>query len=358
MKLSKTPAIVAVSALVVAGAAPAGAAAATTATATSTVTGMRYVGADASERITVVNAPGGDRFVVSDTTPITAGAGCTPTPIAGPGLHAVSCLAPRLPGGEFRRFDVDAAGGDDIVNNSTVVGMIARGGPANDLLNGGPRNDTISGDSGRDVLHGNGGNDILSTVSDAPEDALLSDTLDGGNGNDTLRAGPGRDMVLGGDGHDRLLGGLGADTLDAGPDSGDVVSYGDHVGAGVIVSLDNSSNDGAAAGLEGDNVVDSTETVQGSSGDDTLSGNTADNHLIGGSGGDRLIGNMGADLLEGGPGNDALFSNQRFGITANIKDGAIDTLNGGTDFDSCRIPPVTDERDITIACEISGQAPS
>jgi Ca2+-binding RTX toxin-like protein len=314
------------------------------------------VGADASERITVVNAPGGDRFVVSDTAPITAGAGCTPTPIAGAGLHAVSCLAPRLPSGEFRRFDVDAAGGDDIVNNSTVVGMIARGGPGNDLLNGGPRNDTISGDSGRDVLHGNGDNDILSTVSDAPENALLSDTLDGGNGNDTLRAGPGRDMVLGGDGHDRLLGGLGADTLDAGPGLGDVVSYGDHVGAGVIVSLDNTSNDGAA--MEGDNVRDSAETVQGSSGDDTLSGNTADNHLIGGSGGDRLIGNTGADLLEGGPGNDALFSNQRFGITANIKDGAIDTLNGGTDFDSCRIPPVTDERDITISCEISGQGSS
>jgi len=329
--------------------------------ATSSATGMRYDGGDGPNRVTVVIVPG-DRFLISDTAPITAGAGCTPTTVPVAGLHAVNCLAPRVPGGQFFRvFRVDAGGGDDIVNNSSPVAMNATGALGNDTLNGGILSDILTGGGGRDVLHGNGGNDSLRSSPSAPADTLLADTLDGGSGDDDLQAGPGPDTLRGGDGQDVLRGGLGADTLDAGPGLGDVVSYAENVhdDVRVVVSLDNVANDGAAPAFGGpsdedDNVMSSAETVAGGNGPDTLQGNSAANRLTGNGGDDVLVGNAGADVLEGGGGNDRLASNRLFGVP--VADGAIDTLNGGAgDQDLCRIPFVTVEADITISCELINQ---
>ena len=69
-----------------------------------------------------------------------------------------------------------------------------------------------------------------------------------------------------------------------------------------------------------------------------------------GSGNDILIGNRGADQLLGRAGNDFLASNQSIG--ANLTDGAVDTLDGGSEFDDCKVPfPTAAEPDVTVSCE-------
>jgi hypothetical protein len=69
---------------------------------TATVAGshMVYTGLDGPNRVTVVNVPS-DRFLISDTAPITSGAGCIPATVPA-GLFGVSCTAPITPTGVSR----------------------------------------------------------------------------------------------------------------------------------------------------------------------------------------------------------------------------------------------------------------
>ncbi|WP_257459197.1 calcium-binding protein [Archangium lipolyticum] len=330
---------------------PAAAAAAPNGTTTSDAAqGLRYTGGAGANRITVVTIPG-DRFLVSDTSPITAGPGCTPTTVGG-GLFAVSCLAPRTPNGQvFKPFRVDAGGGDDVVNNSSAAPMRATGGPGNDTLNGGFLGDNLSDGNGRDTLRGHGGDDTLSTDF-GPNDGL-SDVLDGGDGADDLRAGPGNDRLIGGAGDDTLRGGAGADVFDGGPGAHDAVVYLDNAHDNyvrLVASIDNTDNDGIATfgpPVEKDNILDSVEDLFGGRGPDVLVGNDGPNRLQGNLGNDVLVGNKGADVLRGGPDNDTLATNDLFGVPQ--PDGAIDTADGGSGTDTCHVP--ANEGDVRISCE-------
>lgn len=311
--------------------------------------GLRYTGGAGANRITVVTVPG-DRFMVSDTSPITAGSGCTPAPPVG-ALFVVTCLAPREPGGQsFKPFRVDAGGGNDVVNNSSAAPMRATGGPGNDTLNGGFLGDNLSDGDGQDTLRGNGGNDALFTDF-GPNDGL-SDVLEGGDGADDLRAGPGNDRLVGGGGNDTFRGGAGADVFDGGAGAHDTVVYVDNAHASyfrLLASIDNTANDGIAgfSPIENDNILSSVEDLFGGRGNDVLSGNDGPNLIEGDAGDDILIGNGGVDVLRGGPGNDVLTTNSLFGVPQ--PDGAIDTLDGGPDTDTCRVP--ANERDVRVSCE-------
>jgi Ca2+-binding RTX toxin-like protein len=220
--------------------------------------------------------------------------------------------------------------------------------PANDTLVGGPGSDNLSDAFGADVMHGGAGNDNLRT-SLSQNDGLV-DVLDGGFGDDDLAGGDSRDIMTGGPGRDFLRGGLGPDDMDPGANTGDTVTYldGDH-NFRVVASLDANANDGNNIGgiSEGDKVAAHTPVLIGGHGQDILSGSDGNNHLIGNNGDDFLEGNKGADLLEGNNGNDTLASNSLFSVP--VADGAIDTLNGGDNTDSCRVP--FNEADITISCE-------
>jgi Ca2+-binding RTX toxin-like protein len=75
-----------------------------------------------------------------------------------------------------KRIIFFAEGGDDVVNNSTAVRMIAYGGSGNDFLDGGKGsdilfgqdgNDKLFGDDGKDFLYGGNGNDFLQTSTDS-----------------------------------------------------------------------------------------------------------------------------------------------------------------------------------------------
>jgi Ca2+-binding RTX toxin-like protein len=104
---------------------------------------------------------------------------------------------------------------------------------------------------------------------------------------------------------------------------------------------------------EGDLVRTNIENVFAGHGNDVIFGSASGNVLHGNLGNDVIEGGLGQDTVDGGPGNDTLASNQLFGVP--VADGAIDTVNGSTDTDYCRVPFVNVEADITIACETVDQ---
>ena len=268
---------------------------------------------------------------------------------------------------------IGGSGGDTITggaNDDTISGNGGNdtidGGLGNDVLNGGDGNDVFveSGTvpSGADTFNGGAGTD---RVVYASRTATLTITIDGiandgetgendnvkpdvedidsGTGNDSivgsgsnnrLKGGSGNDTISGGGGDDVLIGELGIDTLngDAGNDTfnEEAVSNGADTfngGAGIdtvdyslrttniTVTLDDLSNDGAAA-AETDNVKSDVENVigtrfginvlTGSAGNNTLTGGQLNDTLTGGAGNDTLIGAEGSDILSGGADNDFL----------------------------------------------------
>lgn len=312
-------------------------------------TTLRVTGLAGDNNLTISKVDGQNVYRITDTAPITAQAGCAVS-TAPAGQFAVICRALTTPSGAFKQIFVNPGAGNDTARNLAPVGMNANGGPGDDDLRGGALNDNLRDDSGNDRLSGGAGDDELNTVFELG--GGTADVLVGGTGNDRLEAGAGNDELRGGAGNDRLEGGPGRDRFDGGSGK-DVVSYQGGGNVRHVISLDGQPNDGRAAGLtgpaiEGDNVLDSVETVQGSPGPDTMIGNDDPNTFEGFDGNDVLIGGRGADLLRGGTGNDTLASNDLFAVP--VADGAIDTLDGFTGTDRCRIPFT--EADVTISCEV------
>lgn len=309
---------------------------------------VRYTGLSGVNLVTV--SLSGARLLIKDIAPITVGPGCFTSGTEGR-FFVVSCIPQVAPNGQLSAFRVSAGAGDDVVTNTSAIGMRADGGPGNDRLNGGSGADLLDDNFGANVLLGNAGADTLET--DFGTDAL-GDVLDGGSGDDDLQAGPTDDSLQGGSGQDVLRGGAGADVLDGGTGTGDVVTYLDnaHNGVRVVLSLDGVANDGVftpgSGSAEKDNVLDSNEIVAGGNGNDTLFGDQRANQLVGNVGNDTLIGDLGADRLDGGAGDDTIAGSQLFGVP--VADGAIDTLNGNSGTaDFCRVP--FQEADVTIGCE-------
>jgi Ca2+-binding RTX toxin-like protein len=130
---------------------------------------------------------------------------------------------------------------------------------------------------------GSSGNDTIDCTSADP-----GKTINGNGGNDTITGTSFNDTIDGGSGDDTITGGLG--------------------------------DDGLSGGIGDD-------TITGSAGNDTLNGQGNADTLNGGDGNDRLDGNAGADILSGNAGNDTL--------TGGLLDLAVDSLDGGTDSDTC-----------------------
>jgi hypothetical protein len=139
-----------------------------------------------------------------------------------------------------------------------------------------------------------------------------NDLLDGGAGPDRLNGGGGTDTLLGGDSTDVLTDGdtdelANADVLDGGPGE-DAVSYRNRSGP-VRVDLGDEGTDGASA--EGD-VVRAIESATAGAGDDRLVGDGGLNALTGGAGDDVLFGRGGTsptglpEILRGGTGRDRI----------------------------------------------------
>ncbi len=179
-----------------------------------------------------------------------------------------------------------------------IGGVVANGGPDDDLLDGGSGSDRLTGGGGRDEIFGGAGVDVLSDGD-----------FDGAAG----KAAPGPDV------------------LDGGADA-DVIDYSQRtVGVWVVLPAD-------TAGAAGENdVLANFENATGGSGDDRLEGDDTVNRLIGGEGSDTLFGRGGMDVngagdrLSGGGDNDFLYG-----------ESGPDNLRGGSGYDELSCGPGPD----------------
>lgn len=191
----------------------------------------------------------------------------------------------RLPGGLVTSIEVDAGGGDDIVEIKTYGELLHRP-PLSATVYGGAGNDRITGGSGRDFLYGSyePGREFLVMVND-------DDIINGKGGDDFISGGFGSDYLVGGLGNDELAGRRGADFL-----------FGD---AGV-------------------------DTLWGDAGNDILAGGDDTDYLYGQGDQDVLDGGFGFDYLHGGSETD-LFYDDRLADnllrwSANYADAAVGEL--------------------------------
>jgi Ca2+-binding RTX toxin-like protein len=250
---------------------------------------------------------GGGAFVVTDPTGVEARdtSGCTASgqtrnPRTGePTGKNSTATCPIGLGINF--ILVDAGGGNDTVaiGGGIPASLQVRitGGNGNDNLTGGPGDDLLeSGDefggtSGNDILNGLGGND-----------GLVADP-----GADQLNAGAGNDLLVSSaatcQGH-RFDGGGGLDT----------VSYARSKPKGVLTMTLGGSGSTKGCGTP-DQILGSSESLEGSEGKDKMVGDSGNNTLFGHGGADIFLGKGGSDTIEAidgekdkrldcGPGND------------------------------------------------------
>lgn len=174
-----------------------------------------------------------------------------------------------LSGNDTLYGGLNAAGhdGDDVLFGDFGDDRLS-GGAGNDSLSGGPDDDRLDGQVGADDMFGDGGNDTLGECSLC------------GNG------------TLGDSEPDFMMGGSGVDT----------VTYIDHPGPGVTVSLDGIANDGVGGVDEGDNAYKDIENLTGAlAGSNVLTGNELDNRILSiGHGNSHLFGLDGNDHLDCG----------------------------------------------------------
>ena len=314
----------------------------------TTDTAIRFVGLGSAVNNLTVSGFGPDRFLLTDTLPISAGTGCAAQAVPA-GLFGVVCRAPVNAEGEFTRFFVDLGAGSDSVTNLAPGSMSTKGGTGDDVMIGGSLDDDFSDSAGANTIRGRSGDDLIDTSGSTD---TLSDTLDGGRGDDSLFGGLSKDKVIGGSGDDDMQGGLGADVIDGGTGR-DHASYTDsaHGSVRLSVSLDGVANDGQlplGGTSEGDNVLANVEDLTGNGGSDIFFGSSSDNRIVGLGGNDFVEGGEGDDQLDGGSGADQLFSNT---WKVALSDGDIDVLDGGADApDTCRISTV--DEDVARGCEV------
>ncbi|HUR86648.1 MAG TPA: MopE-related protein [Solirubrobacteraceae bacterium] len=212
----------------------------------------------------------------------------------------------------------------------------------NDGANGGAEGDNL--EDIEDVTGGAGGDTFTGTAASAPND------IDGGGGSDTMsyanklsgvtvtlaNAVTGNDGVGGvteGDNlanienvrgtaaNDTFTGdaAVTANALDGGTGGVDTVLY-DNRNVNILASLDDTADDGANLGAEGDNLVD-IENVTGGSANDTLVGDAGvePNHMIGGAGSDTMS-----------------YANKATGVTVTLENAVTgnDGVDGGAEGDN------------------------
>jgi Ca2+-binding RTX toxin-like protein len=229
---------------------------------------------------------------------------------------------------DTERLDLNAGGGDDIVNAGNGLQALAF---ALDI-DGGDLNDVIDGGDGADLIDGAAGNDQIAADNNPLH---TRDNVRGGPGNDTMtwNPGDGDDVNEGGDDNDTVVvnGGSVDEDFRVKPSSTPGRVSFDRTGptppGPFNIDIGTSENLVLNAGAGND-------TIKGSKG---LAG-LIDSTFNGDDGNDRIKGTGGEDLLSGGKGSDLIRSIDR----------AADQVECDSGFDLALV----DRRDTVRACEI------
>jgi Ca2+-binding RTX toxin-like protein len=174
-----------------------------------------------------------------------------------------------------------------------------------------------------------GGNDSYSSATQLD----IKQTINGGAGNDLIRGGKQADVMNGGDGDDRMDGRTRGDVFNGEGGSDTAIYRQRRATEPVTVIIDEIANDGGSSDQSKDNVLSSTEHVQGGLGNDRLTGSSKTNRLFGFEGNDTIVGLKGNDTLDGGAGNNTIdggFGNDQIFSRNSIAD----IVDGGADSDT------------------------
>jgi hypothetical protein len=251
----------------------------------ATGTTITYQASAGETNSTVVTKAANDSWRFTETPgPLTAGANCTQT-----SANVVTCSSQHEP--------IVIANLLDQNDTFSAAGVDLGGGPAAATFNGGDGDDTLIGPNTDPT------------------------TLNGDNGNDALTGGTKKDALNGGSdaGMDRMTGGDEDDVLDGGPG----IDRALYTTGTTTITIDNSANDHDGLGSDHENVMDTVESITGSSGNDTITGSCFSNTLAGQNGNDTLngdpttCGSYGGDFMGGGAGNDTM----RGSVTPTASDG-------------------------------------
>ncbi|WP_216595484.1 cadherin domain-containing protein [Myxosarcina sp. GI1] len=206
--------------------------------------------------------------------------------------------------------------GDDIIaggdNDDSLEGNEGNdylaGGSDRDTLVGNVGDDTLEGGTGSDSLEGGTGNDYLfgednatSSEEETEENPTINnDTLIGGEGDDTLIGGKGDDLLINDAGVDYFDGGEGRDTLDLSSEtdnlkidlnrnritrnSSEIVEQFSNIeefvsGSGNDIIIGDSNDNNLDAGA-GNDLIDVTEGLEVTTGNDTILGGDGDDTLV------------------------------------------------------------------------------
>jgi Ca2+-binding RTX toxin-like protein len=173
------------------------------------------------------------------------------------------------------------------------------------------------------------GNDNYSSATQLD----IKQTINGGAGNDLLRGGKQTDAMNGGDGDDRMDGRSRGDVFNGEGGSDTAIYRSRRANEPIVVTIDDLANDGGSIDQSKDNVMSSTEHVQGGLGNDTLTGSSKTNRLFGFEGNDTIVGLKGNDTLDGGAGNNTI--NGGFGNDQIFSRNSIhDVVDGGAGTDT------------------------
>ncbi len=231
-------------------------------------------GSPDGDDIRISSGPAG--WTISDAIPIFAGEGCDNPPS---NQNVVVCPAQ----GALPLIVVTGgAGGDQIVVDQSI--------PASAKVR-------INGNAGSDTLVGGPDDDVLEAGENYNGPDNGNDRLEGDGGSDVLYADPGADDLLGGSGNDLLVNSVPTcqgHSFDGGAGE-DTVSYA-RSDDNLRVALGGS---GAPAGCgNGDSVLGSNESLEGSDGPDVLIGDGGANSFLGHLGADTFIARGGADFID------------------------------------------------------------
>lgn len=238
--------------------------------------------------------------------------------------------------------------------NDTLYG-ISWGANPDDTLNGLGGDDTLYGWKGNDVINGGAGNDTLwgGEGNDVLDGGAGNDRLYGDDGDDTFKinAEEGVDTIFDSTGNDKIVFGAGLSSAnmtmvrDAVNTNDLDISFGGVLTA-VVQGHFNTWGSGALETLQFSdgstvNVLNTSFTQTGTSGNDYLYGYAGKDRLLGNGGNDALYGYDGNDRLEGGSGDDYLAGgtgNDTYIYTTGA-DIVYEALSEGTDTVSVSFTP-------------------
>ena len=247
--------------------------------------------------------------------------------------------------GTSERLDLNAGGGDDIMDSTTAVGFALD-------IDGGDGNDTLDGGDGPDLITGGVGNDRI--LGDNNPAATRDDSV-GGDGDDTLvwNPGDGDDTNEGGAGNDTIEvnGGGGAEQFTVAPSTtAGRIAFNRVAPAPFNVDIGTSERLDLNAGGGDDSMVSTTLVgfaldIDGGDGNDDLDGGDGADLITGGAGNDRIAGDNNPpatrDNSAGGDGDDTLVWNPGDGDDTNEGGAGNDTIevNGGTGGEQFTVAP-------------------